>query len=65
MTQFGLEQYCVDDTEITPAKLIEIFDEINNNLDAIYQKEEDVGSRLYTQARKDFAGMISRFTGTG
>jgi polysaccharide pyruvyl transferase WcaK-like protein len=58
MAQFKLEKYCIADTQISGEKLIELFDEINNNLNSINQKEQEAGSKLCTQVREDFARMI-------
>jgi len=58
MAQFGLEEYCVDDAQISAKKLIEIFDEISNNLDAISRRQQEVGAKMCAQVKSDFAGMI-------
>ena len=58
MAQFKLEKYCINDAQISGEKLIELFDEINNNLDSINQKEQEVCSKICTQVREDFAKMI-------
>ena len=58
MAQFGLEEYCVDDAQISAEKLIEMFDEINKNLDAISHKQQEVGSKMCAQVKRDFARMI-------
>ncbi len=60
MAQFGLEKYCIADAQISAEKLIELFDEINNNLDSINQKEQEVGSKMCMQVRQDFARMIEQ-----
>jgi polysaccharide pyruvyl transferase WcaK-like protein len=60
MVQFGLEKYCITDAEISAEKLIELFDEMNNNLDSINQKEQEVGSKTCMQVREDFARMIEQ-----
>ncbi len=58
MAQFGLEKYCLDDAQISAEKLIEMFDEINNNLDAISHKQQEVSSKFCAQVKRDFARMI-------
>ena len=58
MAQFGLEKYCVDDAQISAEKLIEMFDEMNNNLDVISHKQQEVGSEICEQVKRDFARMI-------
>jgi len=60
MAQFGLEKYCVDDEQISAEKLIEMFDEINNNLDVISQKQQEVSSKICAQVKQDFARMIEK-----
>jgi len=60
MAQYGLEKYCITDEQISAEKLIELFDEINNNTDSISQKEEEAGSQMCTQVREDFARMIGQ-----
>jgi len=63
MVQFGLEKYCITDAQIGAEKLIELFDEINNDLDSINKKEEEVGSKMCTQVKQDFADMIKQLRG--
>ncbi len=63
MAQFGLEKYCITDAQISAEKLIELFDEINNDPDSINKKEEEVGSKMCTQVKQDFADMIKQFLG--
>jgi polysaccharide pyruvyl transferase WcaK-like protein len=58
MAQYGLEKYCITDAQISAEKLIELFDEINNNLDLINEKQEITGSKICKQVREDFAKMI-------
>jgi polysaccharide pyruvyl transferase WcaK-like protein len=58
MAQFGLEEYCLDDAQISAEKLIEMFDEINKSLDAISHKQQKVGLQICAQVKRDFAGMI-------
>ena len=58
MTQFGLEKYCIADTQLSTEKLISLFDEVNNNLDPINQKEHEAGSKMCIQVKEDFAKMI-------
>jgi polysaccharide pyruvyl transferase WcaK-like protein len=58
MAQFGLEKYCVDDAQISAEKLIEMFDKINDNLDAISHKQQEVSSKFCAQVKRDFARMI-------
>jgi len=60
MAQFGLEKYCITDAQLSTEKLIQLFGEINNNLDSINQKEQEVGSKMCTQVREDFARMIEQ-----
>jgi polysaccharide pyruvyl transferase WcaK-like protein len=60
MAQYGLEKYCITDAQISTEKLIELFDEINNNLDFINEKQEMTGSEMCKQVREDFARMIDQ-----
>jgi polysaccharide pyruvyl transferase WcaK-like protein len=61
MAQYGLGEYCITDAQISAEKLIELFDKINNNLDAINQKQEMTGSKMCEQVKEDFAMMIEQF----
>ncbi len=61
MAQFGLEDYCIAETQLSAEKLIEIFDRINVNLDAISRKQQDVASEMCEQVRDDFMWMIDGF----
>ena len=61
MAQFGLEKYCIVDTQLSTDKMIKVFDQINNNLDIISQKQEQTASRFSVQVKKDFARMIEEF----
>ena len=58
MAQFGLEKYCIVDTQLCDEKLIEIFDQINDNLDDISQRQSEVAVQMYQIVREDFAQMI-------
>ena len=58
MAQYGLEKYCITDAQISEEKLIELFDEINKNLDVINEKQEITGSKMCKQVREDFAKMV-------
>ena len=60
MAQYGLEKYCITDEQISAEKLIELFGEINNNLDFINEKQEMTGSGMCKQVREDFARMIEQ-----
>ena len=60
MAQYGLKKYCITDTQISAEKLIELFDEINNSLDFINQKQEMTGSEMCKQVKEDFAKMIDQ-----
>jgi polysaccharide pyruvyl transferase WcaK-like protein len=58
MAQFGLEEYCIVDTQLSADKMIKVFNKINNNLDIISQKQEQTASRFSVQVKKDFTRMI-------
>ena len=61
MAQFGLEKYCITDTQLTAEKLIDIFDMINHNLEQISTKQQETASKMSEQVRKDFQRMIQDF----
>jgi polysaccharide pyruvyl transferase WcaK-like protein len=58
MAQYGLEKYCIMDAQISAEKLIELFDEINNNRDFINEKQETAGSEMCKKVKEDFTRMI-------
>ncbi len=58
MAQFGLEKYCIVDTELSSEKLIEIFSRINENLDDISEREQNKAFDMYEKAKSDFIKMI-------
>ena len=58
MAQFGLEQHCIADTELSGKKLIELFNRINENLDQISEKEQETAFRMYEQVKGDFSEMV-------
>ncbi|MCP4260019.1 MAG: polysaccharide pyruvyl transferase family protein [Planctomycetes bacterium] len=60
MAQYELEKYCIIDAQISTEKLIELFDEINDNLDSINEKQEMTGSEMCKQVKEDFARMIEQ-----
>lgn len=60
MAQAGLSEYCISNAQFDEARLIEIFDRINSNLDSISQREQEMVSKMDVQVRKDFAKMIEQ-----
>jgi len=60
MAQFGIGKHCIPDTRLSGAKLIKMFDEVKDNLDAISRKEETLAYEIYKQVKSDFAKMLSR-----
>jgi len=62
MAQFGLEQYCIDDSQISKEKLIEKFDKINENLDDIGEKQARIACEKCLQIKKNFTEMVESFT---
>jgi polysaccharide pyruvyl transferase WcaK-like protein len=60
MAQFGLEKYCIVDTQLSAETLIKIFDQINDNLDDISQKQQEVAFGMFEQVRDDFKRMIEQ-----
>jgi polysaccharide pyruvyl transferase WcaK-like protein len=61
MAQFVLERYCIVDTQLRTEKLIELFNQINQNLDEISEKQQGIAFRMYEKVRSDFSGMIRDF----
>jgi polysaccharide pyruvyl transferase WcaK-like protein len=61
MAQFGLEKYCIVDTQFNADKMIKVFNQISNNLDIISQKQEQTAFKMSEQVKKDFARMIKEF----
>lgn len=58
MSQFGLEKYCIVDTQLNSEKLIEIFNQINENLDQISRKEQETAFKMCEKVKNDFSKMI-------
>ncbi|MBN1972690.1 MAG: polysaccharide pyruvyl transferase family protein [Sedimentisphaerales bacterium] len=65
MTQFGLEQYCISDSQLGDRKLIEIFDNINENFDQISITQQETAQKMYEKVRDDFSKMIQYFKKSG
>ena len=65
MAQFGLDDYCIVDAQLSAEVLIKIFERINNNLDQISQKQQEVASKMYEQIGRDFKRMIGDFLRSG
>ena len=65
MAQFTLEQYCIVDTKLSTEKLVEIFIEINQNLNQISEKQQETAFRMYEKVRNDFSKMIRDFHNPG
>ena len=65
MAQFGLEKYCIADMRLCAETLIKIFDQINDNLDDISQKQQEVAFRMYEQVSNDFKRMIEEYRKPG
>ncbi|MBN2181657.1 MAG: polysaccharide pyruvyl transferase family protein [Sedimentisphaerales bacterium] len=61
MAQFGLEDNCIIDTQLDSEKLIEIFDNINKNLDAVGRKQQEKALEMYKQVEADFERMIEDY----
>jgi polysaccharide pyruvyl transferase WcaK-like protein len=61
MAQFGLEKYCVADAVIDSKKLINLFNQINENLDQISQKEQESAYQMYEKVKSDFSKMIKDY----
>ncbi|MGQ9663518.1 MAG: polysaccharide pyruvyl transferase family protein [Kiritimatiellia bacterium] len=59
MSQFGLREYCVPDSEMNEERLLTVFENINANLDAISEQESRVGAELGKKVREDFATLFA------
>ena len=59
MRQFGIEQNCINDTDIDGDKLIVMFDDIVANLDSISEKQEAVGLVLCKQVQSAIKDMLT------
>lgn len=58
MSQFGLTEYCIPDSELNEGRVLKVFESINANLDAISAQEVRVGAELARQVREDFARLF-------
>jgi polysaccharide pyruvyl transferase WcaK-like protein len=58
MAQFGLEDYCIVESQLSSGKLMEMFDRINDNLDAVGRKQQEIALGMYQQVGEDFKRMI-------
>ncbi len=65
MAQFGLEDCCIADEQLSAEKLIKMFEQINNNLAQIGQKQQEITSKMYEKIREDFKRMIDSFLASG
>ena len=63
MAQFGLEKYCIADIQLSADKLIEMFNLINDNLDAISSKQEQMAKKMCEQVKADFTQMLEQSRG--
>jgi polysaccharide pyruvyl transferase WcaK-like protein len=61
MAQFGLEKYCIVDSRLSAEKLIEIFNQINENLDNISEKQQEEAYKMYEKVKGDFSKMIQDY----
>jgi colanic acid/amylovoran biosynthesis protein len=60
MAQFGLEDCCINDSNLNLADLTGIFDRIVDNLDSISYKQQEVACRMSKQVKQDFAQMLQK-----
>jgi len=65
MAQFGLENYCIVDTQLSSEKLIEMFCMINDNLDAVSRKQQEIALGMYKEVGEDFKRMIDDYRRSG
>ena len=61
MAQFSLEKCCVVDTQLSSEKLIEVFNQINENLDLISKKEQETALGMFERVQSDFSNMIRNY----
>lgn len=61
MAQFGLEDYCIVDTQLSLKKLVELFEKIGDNLDAVSQKQQQTALGMYKRVGKDFQRMMDGY----
>lgn len=61
MAQFGLENYCIVDTQLSSKKLVELFEMISDKLDAVSRKQQEVAFGMFQQVRDDFKRMIEDY----
>jgi colanic acid/amylovoran biosynthesis protein len=59
MEQFGLGEYCLDDADLTSTRLIERFDALEADADAIHQRQLFASVDADRRVRNDFADMIA------
>ena len=58
MNQFGLGEYCVDDVGLTGGKLIEVYDRMQSDLDAVSQREQATAGELGSKLRDGLAELL-------
>ncbi|MBN2590098.1 MAG: polysaccharide pyruvyl transferase family protein [Sedimentisphaerales bacterium] len=61
MTQFSLGKYCIVDTQLSSGKFIELFNQINENLDLISEKEQETAFGMFQRVQSDFSEMIKDY----
>jgi polysaccharide pyruvyl transferase WcaK-like protein len=65
MAQFGLEDYCIIDTQLSCEKLVGLFEKIDDNLDAVSRKQKEIALRMFKQVGQDFKRMINEYHRSG
>jgi polysaccharide pyruvyl transferase WcaK-like protein len=58
MEQFGLSAYCISDSELTEGKLIDAFDKLVMNLDAISISQTDKSRLLDSKVKRNFRSLL-------
>jgi len=61
MAQFGLEDYCIVDTQLSGEKLVQLFEKIGDNLDAVSRKQQETALGMYKEVGEDFKRMIDDY----
>lgn len=64
MAQFDLSRYCIPDRQMTGARLIEVFDNAAENLDAIFEAEQGKARVMSEEVQGQFARMIVDMKGS-
>ena len=59
MRQFGLEEYGVPESEITPQRLQGLYERISKNLDSVHEIEKIKNKEMCDKVEHDFEQLLS------